>query len=170
MYSGAALETAMKIEEIILRAYAKKITWIEAAGILGMSCRHLRRVKKTFERVGFDGLHDARVRKISPRRIPVVVVEEVLRLYRDEYFDFSVVHFHEKLAVKHEMTVSYTWVKALLQGSGLIAKDRARKKHRRRRECKAIPGMMVLIDESRHQWFGDEPWHNLIVLMDDATG
>jgi hypothetical protein len=168
MYSGAAWERAMKIEEIILRAYAKKITWIEAAGILGMSCRHLRRVKKTYERVGFDGLHDARVGKISPRRVPVAVVEEVLRLYREEYFDFSVVHFHEKLEEKHCMTVSYTWVKALLQGAGLVAKEAGRKKHRRKRERKPLPGMMMHIDGSRHQWFGDERWHDLIVLIDDA--
>ena len=159
----------MKREEIILRAYAKKISWIEAAEVLGMSCRHLRRVREAYERVGFDGLHDGRVGRTSPRRIPISVVEEVLRLYRDEYFDFSVVHFHEKLVEKHSMTVSYTWVKALLQGSGLVAKDRPRKKHRRRRARKPLAGMMLHIDGSKHQWFGDERWHDLIVIMDDAT-
>lgn len=169
LYSRAAWERAMKIEEIILRAYAKKITWIEAADILGMSCRQLRRLRAAYERFGFDGLHDARVGRISPRRIPVAVVEEVLRLYREEYFDFSVVHFWEKLTEKHLMTVSYTWVKALLQGSGLVAKDTARKKHRRRRERKPIAGMMLHIDGSHHQWFGDERWHDLIVILDDAT-
>ena len=107
----------MKREDIILRAYAKKISWIEAAEILGMSCRHLRRVREKYDEWGFDGLHDARVGRESPRRVPVAVVEEVLRLYRDEYFDFNVVHFHEKLVEKHLMTVSYTWVKKLLQGA-----------------------------------------------------
>ncbi len=169
MYSGASWERAMKREEIILRAYAKKISWIEAASILGMSCRHLRRVRERYEGVGFDGLHDARVGKISPKRVPVGVVEEVLRLYREEYFDFNVRHFHEKLVEKHSVTVSYTWVKALLQGSGLVAKDRPRKKHRRKRERKPIQGMMLHIDGSKHQWFGDERWHDLIVLLDDAT-
>lgn len=168
-YPETAVEKAMKRQEIILRAYAKKLTWIEAADILGMSYRHLQRVREKYEKWGFEGLHDARVGKISPRRIPVEVVEEVLRLYREEYFDFSIVHFHEKLVEKHAVEVSYTWVKAVLQGSGLIAKDRPRKKHRRRRERKPIAGMMVHIDGSRHQWFGDERWHDLIVLMDDAT-
>lgn len=168
-YSGAAWERAMKREEIILRAYAKKISWIEAAEILGMSCRHLRRIKEKYEEVGFDGLHDGRVGKESPRRVPVAVVEEVLRLYRDEYYDFNMTHFHEKLVEKHSMTVSYTWVKALLQGAGLVAKDRPRKKHRRRRERKLLRGMMLHIDGSHHQWFGDDRWHDLIVLMDDAA-
>lgn len=159
----------MKREEIILRAYAKKISWIQAAEVLGMSCRHLRRVREAYERVGFDGLHDGRVGKESPRRVPVTVVEEVLRLYRDEYFDFNVVHFHEKLVENHSMTLSYTWVKALLQGSGMVAKDRPRKKHRRRRARKPLQGMMLHIDGSKHQWFGDERWHDLIVILDDAT-
>jgi transposase len=168
-YSGASWERAMKRQEIILRAYAKKISWIEAAEILGISCRHLRRVREAYERVGFDGLHDGRMGKESPRRVPVEVVEEILRLYRDEYFDFSVVHFHEKLVERHSMTLSYTWVKALLQGSGLVAKDRPRKKHRRRRARKPLTGMMLHIDGSKHQWFGDERWHDLIVILDDAT-
>ena len=79
-------------------------------------------MRERYEGVGFDGLHDARVGKISPKRVAVAVVEEVLRLYREEYFDFNVRHFHEKLVEKHSVTVSYTWVKALLQGSGLVAK------------------------------------------------
>ena len=168
-YPGAAWERAMKREEILLRAYAKKISWIEAAEILGYSPRHLRRIRDRYDEFGFDGLHDGRVGKESPRRIPVAVVEEVLRLYRDEYFDYNIVHFHEKLVEVHQMTVSYTWVKKLLQGSGLVAKDRPRKKHRRKRERKPVAGMMLHIDGSKHQWFGDERWYDLIVLLDDAT-
>lgn len=168
-YPGAAWERAMKREEILLRAYAKKISWIEAAEILGYSPRHLRRIRDKYEEFGFDGLHDGRLGKESPRRKPVAVVEEVLRLYREEYFDFNVVHFHEKLTENHQMTVSYTWVKKLLQGAGLVAKDRPRKKHRRKRERKPVAGMMLHIDGSKHQWFGDERWYDLIVLLDDAT-
>jgi transposase len=159
----------MKREEIILRAYAKKISWIEAAEILGMSCRHLRRVKEKYEESGFSGLHDGRVGRQSVRRLPVAVLEEVLRLYREEYFDLNVKHFHEKLVEKHAIEASYTWVKGLLQGSGLVAKDRPRKKHRRRRERKPLAGMMLHIDGSKHQWFGDERWFDLIVILDDAT-
>ncbi len=168
-YPGASWERAMKREEIILRAYAKKVSWIEAAEILGMSCRHLLRIRNKYDEWGFDGLHDGRVGRESPRRIPIATVEEVLRLYRDEYFDFNVVHFHEKLVEKHQMTVSYTWVQKLLQGAGMVARDRPRKKHRRRRERKPVAGMMLHIDGSKHQWFGDERWYDLIVLLDDAT-
>ncbi len=62
-YPEIAVEKAMTRQEIILRAYAKKISWIEAAEILGMSCRHLRRIKEKYEEVGFNGLHDSRFGK-----------------------------------------------------------------------------------------------------------
>jgi transposase len=169
VYSEAAWEQAMKREEIILRAYSKEITWIQAADILGMSYRHLQRVREAYRRVGLNGLHDKRAGKESPRRVPVEVVEEVLMLYREKYFDFNVSHFCEKLREEHSIELSYTWVKTLLQGAGLIAKEKARKKHRRRRERKPLPGMMLHIDGSHHQWFGDERWHDLIVILDDAT-
>jgi len=159
----------MKREEILLRAYSKQITWIQAAEILGISYRHLQRVREMYRRAGFEGLHDRRVGGASPRRIPVAVVEEVLTLYREKYFDFNVAHFWEKLKEEHSIELSYTWVKTLLQGAGLVAKERPRKKHRRRRERKPLPGMMLHIDGSHHKWFGDEQWHDLIVILDDAT-
>jgi transposase len=168
-YPEGAVEKAMTRQEIILRAYARKISWIEAAQILGYSVRHLRRLKLRYEEEGFEGLFGRRVGKPSPRRIPVPVVEEVLRLYREKYYDLNVRHYHEKLQEKHSIGISYTWVKNLLQGAGLVAKERPRKKHRRRRERKPLAGMMLHIDGSHHQWFGDERWHDLIVLLDDAT-
>lgn len=170
MYPEIAVEKAMKRQEIILRAYAKTISWIEAAEILGYSPRHLRRVREKYKEVGFDGLIDGRLGRVSPRRTPVAIIEEVLGLYREKYFDFNVSHFVEKLHEEHSIEVSYTWVKNLLQGAGLIAKNRPRKKHRRRRDRKPLRGMMLHIDGSHHQWFGDDRWHDLIVILDDATG
>lgn len=169
LYPEVAVEKAMKRQEIILRAYAKKISWIEAAEILGYSPRHLRRVREKYEEVGFDGLVDGRLGRESPRRTPVAIVEQVLMLYREKYFDFNVTHFCEKLHEEHSIEVSYTWVKNLLQGAGLVAKDRPRKKHRRRRERKPLRGMMLHIDGSHHRWFGDDRWHDLIVILDDAN-
>jgi len=170
MYPEIAVEKAMKRQEIILRAYAKKISWIEAAEILGYSPRHLRRIREKYEEVGFDGIIDGRLGRESPRRTPVAIIEQVTALYREKYFDFNVKHFVEKLHEEHSIEVSYTWVKNLLQGAGLIAKQRSRKKHRKKRERKPIKGMMLHIDGSRHQWFGDDRWHDLIVILDDATG
>jgi len=169
VYSEAVMEKAMKRQEVILRVYAKKLNWIQAAQILGCSARHIRRIKQKYEECGFHALFDGRIGKASPRRVPIQTVEEVLRLYRQEYFDFNVSHFHEKLVEKHLILVSYTWTKCLLQAAGLVAKDKPRQAHRKRRERRPLPGMLLHIDGSPHQWFGDERWFDLIVILDDAT-
>jgi len=169
LYTGAAVEAAMKRQEIILRAYAGKLTWIEAAEVLGMSCRHLRRLRTAFEEHGFFGLFDGRLGKTSPRRTPVALLEEVLRLYQEQYHDFNVRHFHEKLVSEHGIEVSYTWTKGVLQGAGLVAKQGRRKKFRKRRERRPLPGMMLHVDASTHQWFADGRYFDLIVILDDAT-
>ena len=78
-------------------------------------------------------------------------------------------HFHEKLGEQHGITLSYTWVKLALQGAGLVAKARKRGVHRKRRVRRPLPGMLLHIDGSRHPWFQDDHWYNLIVILDDAT-
>ena len=159
----------MKVQEVILRALAKKITWWQAAEIIGISDRHMRRWRERYEKFGYDGLFDRRRGQPSPKRVPLATVEQVLGLYRDRYFDLNVRHFHEKLGTEHQIGLSYTWVKAALQGAGLVARGRKRGVHRKRRERRPLPGMLLHIDGSRHRWFQDERWYDLIVLLDDAS-
>jgi len=168
-YWKAAMERAMKIQEVILRAMARKITWFQAAEILGFSDRHLRRMRERYQEFGYDGLFDRRRGKPSPKRVPLATVERVLGLYREKYFDLNVRHFHEKLKGEHRIDLSYSWVKAALQGAGLVARARKRGVHRRRRQRRPLPGMLLHIDGSRHQWFQDERWYDLIVILDDAS-
>lgn len=159
----------MKLHDVLLKAMAKKITWWEAAEIIGVTDRTMRRWRDRLEREGYTGLVDRRKAKPSDKRVPVAQVEEVLRLYREEYFDLNMRHFHEKLKETHGIQLSYTFVQKALQGAGLVARGRKRRKHRRRRERRPMPGMLLHIDGSKHQWFGDERWHDLIVILDDAT-
>jgi hypothetical protein len=65
--------------------------------------------------------------------------------------------------------LSYTWVKNLLQGAGFVKKSRDRKPHRKRRPRRPLPGMLLHIDGSHHQWFRDDRWLDLLVILDDAT-
>ena len=168
-YSKAAMERTMKIQEVLLRAMARKITWFQAAEILGFTDRHVRRIRERYEEFGYDGLFDRRRGQPSPKRVPLATVETVLGLYREKYFDLNVRHFHEKLKREHQVDLSYTWVKAALQGAGLVARARKRGVHRKRRLRRPLPGMLLHIDGSRHQWFQDERWYDLIVILDDAT-
>jgi transposase len=167
--SVAAMERAMKMQEVILRALARTITWWQAAEIAGISARQMQRWKRRYELRGYDGLYDRRRGKPSPRRVPLETVERVLGLYREKYFDFNVRHFHEKLVKEHGIGLSYTWVKLALQGAGLVAKRKVRGVHRKRRERRPLPGMLLHIDGSEHRWFEHDRWHDLLVVMDDAT-
>ncbi len=169
LYTKAAMERTMKAQEIILRAISKQIHWFEAAEILRLSPRQLRRLYYRYRTFGYDGLYDRRSGKPSPRRVPLGVAEKVFALYQEKYFDFSVRHFHEKLWEEHGLLLSYSWVKLALQGAGLVSKARQRGVHRRRRERRPMVGMMLHIDGSRHRWLGGEQWHDLIVVLDDAT-
>ena len=168
-YSRAAVERAMKVQEVILQAMAKKITWYQAAEIIGISDRHMRRWRERYEEGGFRGLFDRRRGRPSPKRVAMAVVERVLGLYREKYFDLNLRHFHEKLGSDHQIYLSYSWVKGVLQGAGLVARGRKRGVHRKRRPRRPLPGMLLHIDGSRHQWFQDERWYDLIVILDDAT-
>jgi len=163
------LERAMKVQDVMVQAVAKKITWWQAAEILGISERSMRRWKFGYEKHGLRGLFDKRKGKASWKRAPAAELEKILSLYRDQYFDFNVRHFHEKLVEKHDIHWSYTWVKNVLQSAGFIRKSRKRQPHRKRRPRRPLPGMLLHIDGSHHQWFCDGRWYDLLVILDDAT-
>ena len=159
----------MKAQEVILKAAAGKLKWWEAAEIMGVTDRTMRRWRERLNEHGYSGLWDYRKRQPSPKRVPMAVVEKVLQLYGEKYFDFNVRHFHEKLRSEHGIQLSYTWVKAALQTAGLVKKRKLPGSHRKRRPRRALPGMMLHIDGSEHRWFCDDRYYELIVILDDAT-
>jgi len=108
----------MKLQDVLLKAMAKKISWWEAAEIIGVTDRTMRRWRERLEEHGYSGLADRRKGKPSLRRVPLATVQEVLRLYQEKYFDLSIRHFHEKLREEHGIELSYTWVQQALQGAG----------------------------------------------------
>jgi transposase len=170
-YSEAVWERAMKIQEVILRALSGEIHWFQAAEILGVSTRTMRRYRWGLDKWGYDGLFDRRHRRPSPRSVPVDEVKRILCLYRERYRGWNTRHFYQTLRREHGVKVSYTFVKEALQGAGLIAKRKARGRHRRRRERKACFGEMLHIDGSKHAWLALCPDQRptLITMVDDAT-
>jgi len=159
----------MKTQDVILKAMAKKISWLSAAEIIGVTPRTMRRWRERLQEHGYDGLRDRRRGKPSQKRVPLVICEQVLELYQTRYYDFNVKHFHEKLREEHGIQLSYTWVKRALQGAGLVARNKKRSPHRKRRPRKEMPGIMLHIDGSKHAWFQDDRYYDLIVILDDAT-
>jgi transposase len=163
------MERTMKLQDVLLKAMAKKISWMEAAEIAGVTDRTMRRIRERYQEFGYTGLFDQRRGKRSTHRVPMETAEEVLRLYREVYFDLNMRHFHEKLRDEHKVELSYTWVQQALQGAGLVAKRRKRGPHRRRRPRRPMAGMLLHIDGSKHRWLQGDQWHDLIVILDDAT-
>jgi transposase len=170
LYPVRALERAMKISEVITRAISGKINWIQAAEILGMSDRQLRRWRGNWAKYGYHGLFDRRTQRPSPKRVPLADVEKVLRWYREKYVDLNVKHFVEKLHAEEHISLSYTWVKTALQNAGLVQRYAKRGAHRRKRPRRPLTGMMLHVDGSRHRWIpGLDQYQDRIVIFDDAT-
>ena len=159
----------MKLQDVILKAMAKKLSWIEAAEIAGMSVRNMQRKRRAYQEYGYTGLFDQRRGKRSIHRIPMETAEKVLALYQERYPDLNVRHFHEKLIEEHGISISYSWVKQALQAVGLVHKRKKRGGHRKRRPRRPLPGMLLHIDGSKHQWFCDDRYYDLLVILDDAT-
>src|SRR5258708_32543818 len=118
-YPRTAMERAMKVQDVMLQAMAKKITWWQAAEILGISDGHMRRGRERYVEEGYNGLFDRRRGQPSRRRVPVATVEKVFALYREKYFDLNVQHFHEKLQAEDGIAVRYTAVEQGVQGAGV---------------------------------------------------
>ena len=129
-YSVDAMERAMKVQEVIMRALSGQLTWLQAADILGRSPRSIRRLRWKVERYGLDDLIDHRRRTPSPKRAPVAEVARLPALYRDRYQGFNVRHFHQLARRQHGVRFCYAFVKKALQSAGLVAKHRPRGRHR----------------------------------------
>lgn len=170
-YSPTAKERAMKMREVLLEALAGKMTWIQAAEVLGLSPRTMRRWRERFDESGIDGLYDGRRCSPSDRAVPARELAKWLRLYRERYAGYNVRHFHSLARRKHGLKWSYTLLRNALQAAGLVGKRRPRGKHRMRREPRPCFGEMLHIDGSRHHWLALRPddYQHLIVVLDDAT-
>jgi transposase len=160
----------MRFSEIEDRYRRGRLTAVEAADLLGVCDRTFRRLRERYETEGLAGLSDRRLGKASPHRIGADEVERVVELYRARYKGWTVKHFHERATEKHGLLFSYSWTKSVLHGSGLVRPAVKRSAHRKRRERKPLPGMMLHQDGSTHLWLpalGHQI--DLIVTLDDAT-
>src|ERR1700724_3947307 len=129
--------------------------------------RRLRCKVRTLGNVGGDG----------PARWPAAAQANqgrhhraAMRLKRDVYADFSAPHFYEHITEKHDGRVSYNWLRLMVQEGGVVEKEPARGRYRRRRERRPMVGMLVHLDASTHEWIAGLPMQDLVVALDDADG
>ena len=145
-----------------------RLSQAEAALILGQCERSFRRHIERFEADGLEGLLDKRLSQISKRRASEVEVDHVVQLYKSGFAGWNVAHFHSKYRAELSGTRSYSWLKSVLQGAGVVKACKVRGKHRIKRERMPMAGMMIHQDASTHRWVPEAVW-DLVVTMDDAT-
>jgi hypothetical protein len=160
---------AMTKEQVFVKALEKRISWLQAADILGVTPRHMRRIRWSVERYGMDVLKDSRSGS-RRKRIPGATIKELCRLKRELYADFSIRHFHEFATEKHGLKLSYTMARTVLQAAGLAEKASGRGQYRRKRERRPMVGMLLHLDASTHRWLPELPMQDLNVILDDADG
>jgi transposase len=159
----------MRFENVLGRWERSELSQAEAAELLGVGERTFRRWRDRHRDAGVTGLRDRRLGP-SPLRAATEEIERMLGLYRDLYRGFTVKHFHEQLAKRHNYTLGYTVTKLHLHRSGLISKAPKRSAHRKKRPRRPMVGMMLHQDASMHAWLpGNKRQYDLVVTLDDAT-
>lgn len=161
----------LKFEDALGRYRKRRLTAEEAGELLGLSGRHFRRLAERYDEDGREGLRDRRLGKVSPRRAPASELARMKELYQELYGDFTIKHFHEQLQQRHGYRLSYTVTRLALQAAGLARKTKRGGPHRKKRERRPLPGMLLFQDGSTHRWIPSlDRDLDLIVTLDDATG
>jgi hypothetical protein len=161
----------IRFEEALGRYRKRRLTAEEAGELLGMSGRTFRRMCVRFDEDGIEGLRDRRLGKPSPRRAPAAELTRMQRLFQERYRDLNTKHFHEHLVDRHHYKLGYTVTRLALQAAGLVAKSKRGGPHRKKRERRPLPGMMLFQDGSPHRWIPALDHDlDLVVTPDDATG
>ncbi|HLI10062.1 MAG TPA: ISNCY family transposase [Alphaproteobacteria bacterium] len=160
----------LRFEALLDRHERGELSQGEAAELLGMSERTFRRHRDRYREDGVEGLRDRRLGKPSSRRAAVAEIQRMLGLYREEYGDFTVKHFHEQLVKRHDYKLGYTVTRLALHAAGLVRPAPRRSTHRKKRPRRPLPGMMLHQDASRFAWLpGEARQYDLVVTLDDAT-
>jgi transposase len=147
------------------------MTQAEAADLISLTERQIRRIVKRIRQEGDKGIGHAARGKPSNRKLPKKLKNRIVRLYTTTYPDFGPTLFTEKLEEREGIVISRETARAWLMGEGLWKKQRRRKAHRQWRERKARFGEMLQMDGSHHDWFeGRGPRCVLMAYSDDATG
>ncbi len=141
-------------EMIIKKALQGRMSWQQAATVLGLTTRHLRRIRKRYQQGGRSGLLDGRAGRPRKKRIAEKMVQKLIELKRGKYSEFTVNHFYDVAVEKHGLEASYGWTLGMLQQAGVVEKTPHRGTYRRRRPRQPMVGMRLHTDGSTHPWLG----------------
>lgn len=158
--------------DVVERIGRGALTLAEAAEVLGLCTRQVRRLRRAVERRGARGVVHGNTGRRPVHRIAERLRGQVIKLRRKKYEGFNDHHFTEKLREVEGIEISRPSVQRILRAAGIGPPRRRRApKHRRRRDRKPQAGLMILWDGSRHAWLEERgPMLCLMGAIDDATG
>jgi transposase len=158
--------------EVMQRLKEKRLTQKEAARLLGLSTRQIKRLWRAYRQQGAKGLVSVRRGQASNNRLDARIVQQALDLIEEKYRDFGPTLAHEKLTEVHHLGISRESVRRIMIEAGIWKPKRAKQPSAHQmRERRACFGELVQIDGSDHAWFeGRGPKCTLLVYIDDATG
>jgi transposase-like protein len=156
---------------VIRQAIDKSITQDQAAEILGLTDRQVRRIARNVKMDGNAGICHKSRGKRAHNRIADKIKDKAVTICRDLYKEFGPTHASEKLLMVHKIKVSDETLRGWFQEGQIPYTGRKKRPHRQWRERKPHRGEMVQMDGSHHDWFeGRGPWCVLMGYIDDATG
>jgi transposase len=156
---------------VIQQVLERKMKQVQAAEVLGLTDRQIRRLVK---RVGVEGecglVHRSRGR-LSNRAVERKRKSRILGLYQTRYSDFGPTLAAEKLAEREAITISDETLRRWLLEAGVTHFKRRKRPHRRWRERKAYRGEMIQMDGSHHAWLEERGAACVLMgYIDDAMG
>ena len=149
-----------------------RCTMAEAAQVLGLSPRQLRRLRAAYQARGAAALVHGNRGRPSSRRTPAQTRDRLLHLARAKYAGVNFQHLTELLAEHDQVLLSRPTVHRILRAAG-VSSPRTRRPpaHRTRRDRMPQEGMLAQFDGSHHPWLEDRgPALVLHAGIDDATG
>ena len=165
-------EKEQKRLKVLNMTIGGKLSRKEAAGLLGLSIRHTKRIEAAYRKEGAAALaHGNRGHKPA-HALCTEIKLRVTQLARARYAGFNFSHFTEVLEEREGIKLSRSSVRRILREDGLVSpQKRKAPRHRSRRTRLPQDGMMLQIDGSPHDWLeGRGPELCLMGAIDDATG
>lgn len=155
--------------EVLSRVKSGNLKLGEAAELLDLSYRQMKRVWRRYREGGAKGLRHGGCGRESNRGYGKELRERAQRRYAEQYADFGPTLAAEHLA-EEGVAVSRQTLARWLRAAGLWSGARQRKPYRQRRERREHFGELVQLDGSFHLWLEDRAGRGCLMhMVDDAT-
>jgi transposase len=130
-----------------------RMTQSEAAVVLKLSERQIRRIYARFASDGSDGLLNKSIGQPGHHRIPEKIMSKAVDLARNQYREAGPTYLVELLEERHNIKISRETLRLKLHDQGIRVIEPGKTVHRRRRERMSSCSMLVQMDTSYHDWF-----------------